>query len=211
MKKTVVYVFAAFALIALAGIAQAETKATTTARVGAAAPDFTLTDAHGQQHSLSDFQGKYVVLEWVNYGCPFVKKHYNSGNMQKLQAQAAEKDVVWLTICSSAPKKQGYFEGEYLLQEIKTHESKAAAYLIDADGTVGRLYEARTTPNMYVIDPKGVLIYAGAIDDKPTVDPADIPSSVNYVNAALDAAMAGKEVAVKATQPYGCGVKYDKK
>jgi peroxiredoxin len=211
MKNTLVNVCTALALTALAVSTQADTATSTTARVGEAAPGFTLTDANDKTHSLSDFAGKYVVLEWVNYGCPFVKKHYNSGNMQKLQAYAAEKEVVWLTICSSAPEKQGYFEGEHLLEEIKAHESKAAAYLIDADGTVGQLYEAKTTPNMYIIDPKGVLIYAGAIDDKPTVDPADIPSSVNYVTATLEAAMAGKEVAVKATQPYGCSVKYDKK
>lgn len=199
----------ALALMLLASVAL-QSQASPKAEVGKKAPDFTLTDANGKTHSLSDFKGKYVVLEWVNFGCPFVKKHYGSGNMQMLQEAYTKKDVVWLSICSSAPGKQGYFAGEALTQAISEHDVKANAYLIDADGKVGRMYEAKTTPNMYVINPDGELIYAGAIDDTPSVDPDDIPNSTNYIKATLDAAMAGKAVAVKSTQPYGCGVKYDK-
>lgn len=182
-----------------------------TATVGKAAPNFTLVDASGEKHTLSDYAGKYVVLEWVNFGCPFVKKHYNSGNMQKLQKTYDEKGVVWLTICSSAPGKQGYYKGEELTSMVRDHKSEAAAYLIDSEGDVGRMYQAKTTPNMYVIDPEGVLVYAGAIDDKPSVKESDIASSTNYVSMALDRAMAGQEVRPAATQPYGCAVKYSKK
>lgn len=208
MKKPLLTLAAAFMLIAAVAI---NSQAAAKAEVGQAAPDFTLTDANGKTHSLSDFKGKYVVLEWVNFGCPFVKKHYGSGNMQKLQAAYTKKDVVWLSICSSAPGKQGFYNGEELTNAISEHGVKASAYLIDADGKVGQMYEAKTTPNMYIINPKGQLVYAGAIDDTPSVDPADIPNSTNYIAAALDAAMNGKEIAVKATQPYGCSVKYDKK
>lgn len=208
MKKHLLTLAAAFMLIAAVAI---NSQAAAKAEVGQAAPDFTLTDANGKTHSLSDFKGKYVVLEWVNFGCPFVKKHYGSGNMQKLQAAYTKKDVVWLSICSSAPGKQGFYNGEELTNAISDHDVKASAYLIDADGKVGQMYEAKTTPNMYIINPKGQLVYAGAIDDTPSVDPADIPNSTNYIAAALDAAMNGKEIAVKATQPYGCSVKYDKK
>lgn len=208
MKKHLLTLAAAFMLIAAVAI---NSQAAAKAEVGQAAPDFTLTDANGKTHSLSDYKGKYVVLEWVNFGCPFVKKHYGSGNMQKLQAAYTKKDVVWLSICSSAPGKQGFYNGEELTNAISDHDVKASAYLIDADGKVGQMYEAKTTPNMYIINPKGQLVYAGAIDDTPSVDPADIPNSTNYIAAALDAAMNGKEIAVKATQPYGCSVKYDKK
>jgi peroxiredoxin len=182
-----------------------------TASVGESAPDFTLMDASGKKHTLSDYKGKFVVLEWVNFGCPFVKKHYHSGNMQKLQSSYAAQGVVWFSICSSAPGSQGYFAGEELVAAIGDHESKATAYLIDESGEVGNLYQAKTTPNMYVINPEGMLVYAGAIDDTPSVDQADIAKSVNYVTEALTASMAGKEVPVTATQPYGCSVKYAKK
>lgn len=182
-----------------------------TAKVGKMAPDFTLTDANGKEHSLSDFKGKYVVLEWINFGCPFVVKHYGAGNMQMLQEKYTGKEVVWLSICSSAPGKQGYFEGEELLNQIKEHNVKSLAYLIDADGKVGMMYQAKTTPNMYIISPEGALIYAGAIDDKASADPKDIKTSVNFVSSALEQAMSGKEISTKVTQPYGCSVKYAKK
>lgn len=208
MKQKLTIFMTAALLIFSAMIVQAETG--TVAKVGEQAPDFTLTDALGDAHSLSDFTGKFVVLEWINFGCPFVKKHYGAGNMQNLQTEYGKKDVVWLTICSSAPGKQGYLEGEELTTAIKEHNVKSTAYLIDADGTVGKMYQAKTTPNMYVINPDGKLIYAGAIDDKPTPKPEDIEGSMNYVAAALDLAMSGKDVEVKATQPYGCSVKYNK-
>ena len=206
------------ALFAFATLAVAEhhekaetTEAHAVAKVGEKAPGFTLTDSEGEKHSLSDFEGKYVVLEWVNYDCPFVKKHYNSKNMQSLQNMAAEKEVVWLSICSSAPGKQGYFKGEDLNKRIEVEASKATAYLIDEDGHVGMTYEAKTTPHMYVVDPEGVLIYAGAIDDRPSTKVDDVKGANNYVIQALTASMAGEELATDWTKSYGCSVKYSKK
>lgn len=178
------------------------------AKVGEMAPDFTLTSSDGNTHSLSDFKGKYVVLEWVNYGCPFVKKHYESNNMQTLQKEFTGKEVVWLSICSSAEGKQGYFEGDELKKEIKNQKANCTAYLIDADGKVGKMYQAKTTPHMYVVGPEGKLIYAGAIDDKKSVDTEDVKTAKNYVKAALMEAMAGKEVSTSSTKSYGCSVKY---
>jgi peroxiredoxin len=172
------------------------------------APDFTLTDAEGNTHSLSDFEGKHVVLEWINFDCPFVKKHYKSSNMQNLQESYTNKDVVWLTVCSSAPGKQGYFSGQELQARISEHKLKSTAYLLDTDGKVGRAYEAKTTPHMYVINPEGVLVYAGAIDSKRSTKAADIPGAVNYVKEALDASLAGGEVKTRMSTPYGCSVKY---
>ena len=181
---------------------------TETAKVDQPAPNFTLLDNNGKKYSLSDFKGKYVVLEWVNFDCPFVRKHYNSGNMQSLQRTYTEKGVVWLSICSSAPGKQGYFEGEQLNERIKKVKASPTAYLVDADGTVGKTYEAKTTPHMYVINPEGVLIYAGGIDNIPSTDIDDIGKATNYVQNVMDAALAGKTVPVKATRSYGCSVKY---
>lgn len=172
------------------------------------APDFTLTDIAGKKHALSDYKGKYVVLEWNNWDCPFVRKHYNSKNMQGLQKRYQEKDVVWLTICSSAPGKQGYYEAGDHQKRLEKNHSNATAYLTDTDGRVGRLYGAKTTPHMFVIDPDGVLIYAGAIDDKKSTNPDDVEGATNYVRACLDADMAGKSVKVKSSAPYGCSVKY---
>ncbi|HEY5812765.1 MAG TPA: thioredoxin family protein [Terrimicrobiaceae bacterium] len=176
--------------------------------IGKPAPDFTLTDLSGRKHELSDYKGKYVVLEWVNFGCPFVKKHYGSKNMQKLQQEFSEKGVVWLSICSSAPGNQGNESPEAAKEGISKFGWAAKAYLVDEDGKVGKLYDARTTPEMFVVDPKGTLIYAGAIDDKPTPNPATVQGSNNYVKAALNEATAGKPVAVPSTKPYGCSVKY---
>ncbi|MBB6145247.1 peroxiredoxin [Silvibacterium bohemicum] len=177
-------------------------------RVGDAAPDFTGTDSHGQTHKLSEYKGKYVVLEWTNNGCPYTIKHYSSGNMQSLQKQWTAKGVVWLTILSSAQGGQGYMtatqENAYI---AKVHADPTAA-LLDPNGDIGHLYAAKTTPHMFVIDPSGKLIYDGAIDDHPTTDTADIPASKNYVSAALAEAMAGQAVATAYTRPYGCSVKY---
>ena len=178
------------------------------ARVDQPAPDFSLTDASGKKHSLTDFKGKWVVLEWVNFGCPFVRKHYDSGNMQGLQKAYTGKDVVWLSVCSSAPGKQGYYEGKELTSQIKEEGSHATAYLIDAGGTVGKMYEAKTTPHMYIVNPEGVLVYAGGIDNIASSDRDDIKKATNYVKENLDAALAGKEIAVKGSKPYGCSVKY---
>ena len=212
MKTILTALLVAAMLFAGSAIIQAEdAKSIKVASVGEAAPDFTLKDANGKEHSLSDYRGKYVVLEWTNYGCPFVKKHYHSGNMQKLQADFTGKEVVWLSICSSAKGNQGYFADKELLATIESEKSQASAYLVDESGEVGRLYQAKTTPNMYVVNPKGHLIYAGAIDDTPSANPDDIPGSANYVVDALQASMSGKDVKIKATQPYGCSVKYSKK
>jgi peroxiredoxin len=178
-------------------------------QIGQPAPEFTLTDSNGQSHNLSDFKGKFVVLEWLNHGCPFVQKHYDGGNMQGLQKEYTGKDVVWLSIASSAPGKQGNMSPE---ETNKTKEEKDAAptaVLIDADGTVGKLYDAKVTPELFVINPEGTLIYAGAIDDKKSVDAADVAGATNYVKQALDEAMAGNPVSTPQTEAYGCGVKYN--
>jgi len=172
------------------------------------APAFSLTGIDGKTYSLADYKGKYVVLEWNNFDCPFVKKFYGSGKMQELQKEYTAKGVVWLTICSSAEGKQGYYDAGVLKDMATDRKLSSTAYLRDPDGTVGRLYGAKTTPNMFVISPEGVLIYAGAIDDKPSADPADIASATNYVTASLNLAMAGKPLEVKSTTSYGCGVKY---
>jgi peroxiredoxin len=177
-------------------------------RVGDPAPAFTATDSHGQTQSLNQYRGKYVVLEWHNQGCPYTRKHYVSGNMQNLQKEWTAKGVVWFTVISSAPGAQGYVtppqENAYLAQ---MHAAPTAA-LLDPDGKVGRLYNARTTPQMFVIDPQGKVIYGGAIDDKPTPDPDDIRGADNYVTDALTAAMAGKPIATSYTRSYGCSIKY---
>lgn len=175
---------------------------------GETAPDFTLTDTNGQSHSLSDFKGKFVVLEWLNHDCPFVKKHYDSGNMQGLQKEYVAKDVIWLSINSSAAGKEGNYSPEESNELTKEKDAASTAVLLDPDGQVGKLYGAKTTPHMFVVSPQGLLIYQGAIDDRPSADPADIPTSVNYVKAALDEALSGKAVSVSTTKSYGCSVKY---
>lgn len=179
-----------------------------TARVGQTAPDFTLTSSQGEKYTLSDYEGRFVILEWINFDCPFVKKHYHSGNMPSLQQKYRDNDIVWLSICSSAPGKQGHFAGDELTSRIKSEGWDGTAYLIDADGKVGRMYDAKTTPHMYIINPEGELVYMGAIDDRPTTDLEDVDGARNYVVAALDAATAGKTVATSATKSYGCSVKY---
>jgi peroxiredoxin len=175
---------------------------------GSAAPDFTLIDTSGKEHSLSDFRGKFVVLEWTNFGCPFVKKHYDSNNMQSLQKKYTEKDVVWLSICSSAEGRQGHFPPGKWNELIKEKGAEPTAVLLDEKGEVGKLYGATTTPDMFIIDKKGTLIYRGAIDSIRSVDQSDIPKATNYVSAALDSKMAGKPVKNASTKPYGCSVKY---
>lgn len=185
----------------LSGMAQA-------AKVGDKAPDFTLTDIHGETHSLSDFKGKTVVLEWTNYGCPYVQKHYDSGNMQKLQAMMADKDVVWFSICSSREGAQGHMSADRWQKVTEKKGVNSAAVLIDESGEVGRAYGARVTPHMYVIDPEGVLVYNGAIDSIRSTSQADIDRAENYVAAAVEAVLAGRPVETKTSVPYGCGIKY---
>lgn len=175
---------------------------------GTQAPDFKGTDSKGVTHTLSQYRGKYVVLEWANKGCPYDQKHYLSGNMEALQREWTGKGVIWFSVLSSAPGEQGNVtpaeENEYL----KKMKAAPTAALLDPEGTIGRLYGAKTTPHIFVIDPQGKLIYQGAIDDKPTTDFADIKTAHNYLNDALNSAMAGKPVPVATTRPYGCSVKY---
>jgi peroxiredoxin len=176
--------------------------------IGKPAPDFTLTDAEGTSHSLADFKGKTVVLEWFNYGCPFVVKHYESGNMQKLQEAAVSGDAVWLTIVSSAQGKQGHLIPDEAKAKTAELGSNATAMLLDEDGKVGQLYDAKMTPEMYVINAEGTLVYQGAIDDKADTKTASIDGATNYVTAALDSLVAGEEIETPKTKAYGCSVKY---
>lgn len=178
------------------------------ATVGEAAPAFTLTDSNGTAHSLADFAGKTVVLEWFNHECPFVKKHYGAGNMQKQQDAAEANGVVWLVVNSSAAGKQGHVNGAQANTILADWKATPAAFLLDHDGTVGQAYGAKTTPHMYVIDGSGVLRYNGAIDSTPSADAEDIPSSTQFVDAALGDLAANRAVARATTQPYGCSVKY---
>lgn len=178
------------------------------ARVGEAAPDFTATDSNGQTHHLSDYRGKFVVLEWTNRGCPYTRKHYESGNMQRLQQEWTAKGVIWLTVLSSAPGKQGYMDASDENAYLKQENAHPTAALLDPTGALGHMYDAKTTPDMYVINPQGVLVYDGAIDDRPTTDVADIQGAKNYLNEALEEAMNGKPVGDPVTRPYGCSVKY---
>src|SRR5213075_3341335 len=176
--------------------------------VGTAAPDFSLTDAKGETYSPSQYKGKYVVLEWFNPECPFVKKHYGSGNMQKLQQQYTGKGVVWLTIDSNAPGTEGNVTPEQAQKITASWKTRQTALLLDPEGKAGRAYGAKNTPDMVVINPDGKIAYEGAIDSKATPNPVDIPSSTNYVKAALDQSLAGKSVSTPQTKPYGCSVKY---
>jgi peroxiredoxin len=176
--------------------------------IGQPAPDFTAKDSSGRDVSLASLKGKTVVLEWTNDGCPYVGKHYGTGNMQALQKETTDKGVVWLSVISSAPGTQGHVDGPAANRLTETRKAAPTAVLLDPKGTVGRLYDARTTPHMYVIDKAGTLVYRGAIDDKPTANHADVKTARNYVREALAAVEAGKPVAVAATRAYGCSVKY---
>lgn len=175
---------------------------------GSPAPDFTAQDSHGQSHALAQYKGKYVVLEWHNRECPFTQKHYSSGNMQSLQREWTAKGVMWFTVISSAPGQQGFMTAEQENAYLEKVNATPTAVLLDFTGQLGHLYGAKNTPHMFVINPEGVLIYNGAIDDRPTNDPNDIASAHNYVSAALQESMAGKAVSTPATRPYGCSVKY---
>jgi hypothetical protein len=176
--------------------------------IGSPAPTFTLPDTYGNEHALADYRGEWVVLEWLNYGCPYVQKHYASGNMQGLQEAYGEKGVKWLAIVSSAPGKQGWYEPAAMNEQNEARGQSALAVLLDPEGTVGRMYNAQTTPQMVVIDPDGTLLYNGAIDDKPSSRASSLEGAHNYLAAALDEAMAGQPVSVATTKPYGCSVKY---
>jgi peroxiredoxin len=197
-----------FRLTALAAALGTSASVLAAAAVGQPAPAFSAVDTSGKTVSLADFKGKTVVLEWVNPGCPYVKKHYDSANMPATQKNAVAKGAVWLTINSTHAGASDYMPPAALAGWMKDKGGAPTATLMDADGKVGRAYGARTTPHMYVIDPKGTLAYVGAIDSKPTANPADIKTATNYVNQAVAEVVAGKPVSQPATQAYGCSVKY---
>ncbi len=182
--------------------------ATDSPAVGTNAPDFSLTDSKGKTQSVSQYKGKYVVLEWFNPECPFVKKHYGSGNMQKLQDEFIGKGVVWLTIDSSAPGLEGNLTAEQANAKMTEWKTKQTAFVLDSEGKAGRSYGAKNTPHMFVINPEGKIVYEGAIDSKATPNPADIATSTNYVKVALEESLGGKTVSNAMTKPYGCSVKY---
>ncbi len=198
MKTLLLALFLAFAAVpAYAAI-----------EIGKPAPDFTGTDSNGKSHKLSDYKGKIVVLEWTNPLCPFVVKHYDSGNMQKLQEEFTGKDVVWLSINSSAAGKEGNQNGEDANKYMNEKGAKSTARILDPSGEIGKLYDAKTTPHMFVIDKDGNVAYKGAIDDNESAKQETIPTAKNYVKAALDSLMEGKPVETAQTKPYGCSVKY---
>lgn len=176
--------------------------------IGKPAPDFSATDLDGKPVKLSDLKGKIVVLEWTNPECPFVHKHYDTGSMQQTQKTATAKGVEWISIVSSAPQREGYMTPEQAKAVLAEKGAAPSAEILDSSGEIGRLYDARTTPHMFVIDAAGTLVYAGAIDDKPTPNPATLEGAKNYVLAALGDLEAGRPVATAQTQPYGCSVKY---
>jgi peroxiredoxin len=195
-------------IVTLVSLASTATVSAETAVVGKPAPDFKLSDAQGKDTSLSQFKGKTVVLEWYNPTCPFVKKFYANGNMQQFQKEAVAKGAVWLTINSNAEGKPGHLAQGDAAQAAKAASLNSTALLLDPKGTVGREYGARTTPHMFVVDPKGTLAYAGAIDDTPSTSSGDIESAENHVMSAIDAIAQGKAVDPASTEPYGCSVKY---
>jgi peroxiredoxin len=203
MIKTLLFTCSLFALTTALGFAEVE--------VGKSAPNFSLADTNGKTHSLADLKGKYVVLEWYQPDCPFVGKHYRSGNMQSLQKEYTAKGVVWLSIDSSAPGEQGNYPADKLNEIAAKDAAARTALLVDPSGKVGRLYNAKTTPDMYIIDPNGNLVYKGAIDNKRSTDLDDVKVATNYVKTALDAALSGKAISPTSTQPYGCSVKYSAK
>jgi peroxiredoxin len=176
--------------------------------VGQAAPDFTLKDASGKSVKLSDYRGKYVVLEWTNPGCPYVKKHYNSGNMPATQQDALAKGAVWLAINSTEREASDYLEPPKLVAWMNERKSRTTAVLMDEEGVAGKAYGARTTPHMYIVDPQGKLVYAGGIDSIPSSSTDDIKRATNYVRTSLEEALTGKPISNPQTRPYGCSIKY---
>ena len=201
MLQSLVLILAGVTLLApVTALAEAE--------VGEAAPDFTAVDSNGKSHNLSDFKGKTVVLEWTNPDCPYVIKHYDTKNMQSLQKKYTGKDVVWLTINSSAPGKQGHLDAAGANKSIKESGSAQTAYLLDPEGKIGKQYAAKTTPHMYVVDGKGMLVYAGAIDDNSSSRHSTVEGAKNYVAEAVDSLMSDQPVEVASTRAYGCSVKY---
>lgn len=207
MKKIITLILIISASLLLINAASSDDRSG--AVIGEKAPDFSVADAHGVTHSLSDFEGQYVILEWLNHGCPFVRKHYDGNNMQELQKRYTEKGVVWLSVVSSAPGTQGYMEPEETLQTAEEKGAVPTAILLDSDGTMGRAYDARVTPQMYIINPEGILEFNGAIDDRPTARARDLEGAHNYVVAAMTSLLNGEPLEVTTNTPYGCTVKYE--
>ena len=199
---------AAVAIVGGAGVAVFGQSAEASVETGSHAPAFSVMDARGATRTLAEFQGRTVVLEWTNHGCPYVRKHYDAGNMQALQQEATASDVVWLQVISSARGEQGYLDGAGALARVQTDNAHPTATLLDASGVMGRAYGARNTPHMFVINGDGVLVYQGAIDDRPSARPSTLEGANNYVRAALADVAAGRAVRVAETTPYGCSVKY---
>ena len=195
-------------VLAVAAAALVPASAFAAVAIGSAAPDFSLADSHGKTQTLSQYKGKTVVLEWNNPGCPFVQKHYSSGNIPKQQADATKDGVVWLTINSGAAGKQGHLDAAGAQAFIAQYHASPSAYLVDAAGKVGHLYGAKTTPHMYVIDASGTLRYMGGIDSIASTDKDDLARATQYVAQALAELKAGKPVSVSVSEPYGCSVKY---
>ncbi|MFM9881030.1 MAG: thioredoxin family protein [Burkholderiaceae bacterium] len=197
-----------FLAVSASALLLSATLAQAAATVGQPAPDFSATDLSGKTVKLSDFKGKHVVLEWVNPNCPFVKKHYNSDNMQAVQKEATSKGVVWLAINSTERQSQDYMTPAQLSAWVKEKSSPMTAMLMDEDGNIGKNYAARTTPHMYIVSPQGTLIYAGGIDSIPSGRVDDIKTATNYIKQGLNEALAGKPLSVATSAPYGCTVKY---
>jgi hypothetical protein len=206
--KTLTIATAFAAIGALAAVRATALSAAATARIGEPAPAFSASDIAGKTIRLADYAGKTVVLEWTNDGCPFVGKHYDSGNMQSLQQKYTAAGVVWLTVASSAPGEEGYVTPAQARADLARWRAAPTDFLLDPDGIVGHLYDARATPHMVVIDRAGRLVYMGAIDDRPSTYLADVKTAHNYVAAALDALAAGQPIAVASTRAYGCSIKY---
>ncbi len=194
--------------LALAGLASAAPALAQGApRIGAAAPAFSVVDADGKPQKLADYAGKTVVLEWTNDECPYVRKHYNSATMQQLQKDMAKDGVVWLSVISSPPGEQGYADGPRAKELTKSRDAAPAAVLLDPKGAMGRAYGAQTTPHMYIINPQGTLVYAGAIDDKPSASASSLNGAKSYVRQAIAELKAGKPVSEASTKAYGCAIK----
>ena len=209
MKKLALFLLTLIFGFAVINItADSDNSSSTNAVVGEKAPDFEVMDANGEMHQLSDYEGQYVILEWLNHGCPYIRKHYDGNNMQRLQEKYTDQGVVWLSVVSSAPGEQGYMEPEEARESIDKYDASPTAILLDTEGEMGQSYGARVTPHMYIIDKKGVLRYNGAIDDKPTPRASSLEGAYNYIEAAMSSLMNGEKVEMKSTTPYGCSVKY---
>jgi hypothetical protein len=207
MKKNIFLV--TLLITALAAINMTTNDVRNGATVGERAPSFEVTDAYGNLHSISDYEGQFIILEWLNHDCPFVRKHYDGGNMQRLQEKYTEQGVIWLSVISSVPGTQGYLEPEDAQEITQEKNASPTAVLLDTDSVMGRAYDARVTPHMYIISPEGTLLYNGAIDDKPTARPRDLDGAFNYIETAMTNAMNGEEIEIKTNTPYGCTVKYE--